>query len=131
MVERDTIEQALNHFHGNKTQTAIALKISLSTIERRIEEYEHEKRVKEIEQRKYRDEQERINRRQRGLAEAADIRQGYVFQAEQRFSVQSAEETPAKHDVPVSVGEEVQNLLPVDAPRRRGRPRRTNIPKTA
>lgn len=39
-VERETIEQALAFFNGNKTKTANALDISIRTLRNKLTEYE-------------------------------------------------------------------------------------------
>jgi DNA-binding NtrC family response regulator len=41
-VEKTLIEKTLEHFDGNKTQTAEALGISLKTLYNRLSEYGHE-----------------------------------------------------------------------------------------
>lgn len=41
-VEKQVIKLALKFYRGNKTQTSIALGISLKTLDRRIEQYAEE-----------------------------------------------------------------------------------------
>lgn len=121
-IERQVINHALEFFQKNKTQTAIALGISIRTLDTRLEEYEAlEKKMGEgNEQRRI--DRENFLKRQRGLSDeerasvsGSQARQESSHSAETGLRMESLANSPEKSNVSVSVGKEVQGMSPKHA----------------
>lgn len=120
-MEKHTILQAYRFYRSNKTQTAIALGISVRTLDNKLEKYELDGR-KEAE----RDAAEKIRNteilnRMRGITPGAsappNARKQVEFQEEGVHSpdagirLEPANKAPAQHTMPLPERSEVQAVL--------------------
>lgn len=125
-VEKACILQALRWFRGNKTQTAIALGISVKTIDNKLEKYEQDGKAAEDKDARDAEQNRRTLNRMRGLPEDApetEKRQESLFGAIAGVHMEPALEARPQQSVPMPERQEVQKVLPghVAAGRERGR----------
>lgn len=127
-VERICIEAAYSFYHKNKTQTSIALGISIRTLDAKLEKYADEQRIRVEKQAADVIRNKEINDRLRGIipnAQSAKYKSEDLPSATTGLRLESPSQTPAKYDVPVQVEHKVQEVLPsqtASSGKKRGRP---------
>lgn len=139
-IEKLVIQKAFIHFAKNKTQTAIALGISIRTLDTKLEGYKQEQREHEARVKAHNERQLDFQRRARGPARDAA---GRVIEAEPAqteeasgdvnsfseesgeteigYEMEPADETSAEHALPVSKRKEIQAVPPKNHARDSGR----------
>lgn len=122
-IEEQVIQKALMHFRGNKAQVASALGISVRTVDNKIEKYEIARaaeRAKEDDRKRERD--FRLAR-SRGI-HPVHPSASYGPEAQQGLRMEPASYVAPQSEVPMSVRNEVQEVLPGQTgesrPRKRG-----------
>lgn len=141
-MEKACILAALRFYRGNKSQTAYSLKISVRTLDNKIEKYEEEKNSEQARLDAERNKQREINARMRGPELTRRFGSGSVEQSEpdrvvgfreeanseesregngQRDTAQSgvhmesSSQIKSEHTVPLPQRKEVQGVLPRQA----------------
>lgn len=66
-IEKQTVRRAFDHFRGNKTQTSVALGISIRTLDTRLDELKADDEAMIAQQAKLKLDAENFLRRQRGI----------------------------------------------------------------
>ncbi len=123
----------MEFFQGNKTRAAIAMGISVSTLDRRLDKYHGDIINERIKLDQIKRNQEDISRRLRGLPVGSSVYQDHqinsfgIPQAEARVHVEPAAEISKEQSVPVPDWSEVQALPSQPAPGHRERKRRSNV----
>jgi len=116
ILEQMVIQKAFKHYHGNKTATANSLGIAIRTLDAKLEKYEMDEIEREEQNADRRRDRELQLARARGINPAnqaiagAGIQAG--IQAREGFHAQPIANAPAQQPVSVSVGSEVQEVLP-------------------
>lgn len=113
-IEKQVILKAYRWYRGNKTQTAIALGISVRTLEMRLEKYGADDKSEQDSNAQDRLERARQLDRARGItrdASAATYAGETSPDATSGVFVQPALESTAKQPLPVSERKEVQEVL--------------------
>lgn len=112
-VEKQCILKALQWFRGNKSQTAIALGITVKTIDNKLEKYEAEGKVMDDKHRESEIKRAEILNRMRGIQPAQKLEEiTPELNAGTRPRMESPTQVAAKYGVPVPERKEVQNVLP-------------------
>lgn len=116
-MEKACILQALKFYRGNKSQTAVALGVSVKTIDNKLEKYEKDGQLERERYDREKVEREKIYRRFRGIPEDAVLEesQSGVYRADAGVHMEPAPEISAQQAVPVSESKEVQSVLPKPA----------------
>lgn len=113
-MERQTILCAMHFYQGNKTQTAIALGVSVRTIDAKMEKYEQDRVSHQERVRLEREKDLAILNRMRGVTPYIDTKtQGQgVLGTNSGLYVEPAAHVPAQQPVPMPQRSEVQAVLP-------------------
>lgn len=117
-VEKACILQAFRWFRGNKTQTSIALGVSVKTIDNKLEKYEQDGKAAKEQNDHDELKRKRDLNRMRGLPEDAPSEgQGpkNVFSTDSGLHVEPAPQARPEPAVPVSQRQEIQKVLPTHA----------------
>lgn len=118
-VEKACILQAYRWYRGNKTQTAIALGISVKTIDNKLEKYEADGIAAKEQDDRDEIERRKVLNRMRGLPEdtphGEEKRQESIFATDSGVRVQPAVEAGPESPVSVPQRKEVQKVLPGQA----------------
>lgn len=114
-VEKQVILKAFRWFRGNKTQTSIALGISIRTLENKLEKYEDDGRKQELAEQADREKRQAHLNRARGLTVAPTQESTSVHGTGSGVHAQSSAETGPQHSMPVSESKKVQEVLPSKA----------------
>lgn len=138
-IEKQVILKAYGHYRQNKTVTANSLGISVRTLDTRIEKYEQDQKELELREEQRRRDREELLKRSRGvpnpnptLASAAPATPPNSGSANTQAGgkavsgngVQPASDASKEFALPVQEREQVQKVLPQQAPvsgPRRGR----------
>lgn len=124
-IEKQVINKAYQFYQRNKAATARALGISVKTLDNKFERYADEDaaaekaRLDEYERREEFLRRSRFGNTERPADGAAGLR--HDSGADQRHGVESAAEPSGQQALSVPVDEEIQALLPAEAPARRRR----------
>lgn len=124
----------LRFCRGNKTQTALYLKVTVKTLDSWLEKYEQEGKIADERAERERVERENTLRRLRGdisYVGSTKAAGPSVNEASAGVRVEPAEEAGPEHIVPVPERKEVQEVLPANAAdggqsKRSRPPQRTN-----
>lgn len=125
-MEKQVILTALKFYQGNKTQTSIALGVSVRTIDTKLEKYESDRLKFEETEKQRRIDQSATLARLRGgqpYTDASKPGQG-VLGANSGMLVEPAADAAAEHAVPMPQRQEVQSVLPRHAPQSSNHKRR-------
>lgn len=115
-LEQLVIAKAFKHYHGNKTATANSLGIAIRTLENKLEKYEMEEIEKEEQNAARRTEREFQLARARGINPSTAVSAGVLPKTGEGLRPQSIANVSAQQAVPVSVGVQVQGVLPKSTP---------------
>lgn len=111
LVEQMTIEQALNFYRGNKTQTAASLGIAIRTLDNKLNIYmENRKSLERTYERQQKDREFQLARA-KGQAPANSL-----SSAEPWMRMEPDAEVGAESKMSMSERAEVQEVLPRQAP---------------
>jgi hypothetical protein len=137
-IEKQVILIAFRFFRGNKTQTAQALGIAIRTLDAKLEQYQQDGKHSERLQNELRARHASLADRQRGTPDLIKgglkpISPEVVFngglQPKQGDGVESVKVSIPKLDMPVQVGEKVQEVLPTKAASNRTRKPSKAVPR--
>lgn len=127
-VEKECILQAFRFYRSNKTQTAIALGISVRTIENKLEKYAKDAELETERRAEERKQQEEYSLRARGKLHTGNTEYPRTHKSQETdrpiqngtqaatgADIQPIEGIPTQRPVPVSERSEVQEVLPRQA----------------
>jgi hypothetical protein len=124
-VEEQVIKAAFKFYHSNKTATANALKISIRTLDSKLEKYEHDAKLRSIaaDQQRARDrdylERARGPKQINGFATSTPQKDEQIgggatdmHGAAAGLCLEPTKEAAPEQQVPVPIKQEVQKVLP-------------------
>lgn len=115
-LEKQAILMAFRFFRGNKTQTARSLDIAIRTLDQKLENYQNANKIKEEADAKHEEQRRQFQLKQRGISVEVGAgpsigeRQIAWAKSDQGGGIQPVAEAPAKHEVPVPVGQKIQGV---------------------
>lgn len=112
-VERMAIESAIKFYRGNKTQTSIALGISVRTLDTKLEKYEADRQLYEIRLKEENEKRRADEARMRGGAPYRPAEDAQTSFPGSRIGLhlKPAAQAPAELAVPLSERAKVQEML--------------------
>lgn len=123
-IERQVILKAYSHFAKNKTATAIALGISIRTLDSRLEAYEVDDKTLRVKSEKRNAEREYQLARARGQQPAPYNGETLGHESHAGMGVESLANAPTQPTVPVPERAKIQDVLPKKAAQGGHNPRR-------
>lgn len=111
--EKIAIEAAFRFYRGNKTQTSIALGISIRTLDSKLEKYEFDRQLIREQYEKDKIERSRILDKLRGVtpADTAEVSRSSLYRADSGVHLESTPLTTPQHPVSMPERKEVQTVL--------------------
>lgn len=110
-IEKQVILKAFQFYRGNKTQTSIALGISIRTLDNKLAQYKEESSQQQEREDAQREREADFQRRSRGLAKTPIS----SVQTKNGEQLESVKDVPEKSPMPLSERKKVQDLPPRQA----------------